>query len=311
MLSMGENGLRRFGKEPPRTAGRLAAFLLSLLFLAMMAGCLGKGASSGATLVLGVLPDEEPKKITEKSLPLAEYLEERLGREVEIYATTDYASLIVAFENKKVDLAWFGGLSYLKAREKAGAVPLVTASREGSPLWHSVFLSHPGSGLRTMEDLKEKKGEITFAFGDPASTSGSLMPTYYLAHVWGIEKEKFGRVLYTGAHDATALAVVHRQVDAGVLNNRIFEELVDRGTIREEDFVVLWETPEYADYVWAVQPERVSSGLADQISEAFLAIRDPAILAVQRADRYVPVSDEFFRDLRKAAVEQGFLEGTG
>ncbi len=259
-------------------------------------------------LIIGILPDENPQKIRNKNKPLKTYLEDKLGREVKIFVPIDYASLIVAFENDKVDLAYFGGLSYLKAEERSGAIPLVSGKLEGTHLWNTTFIASTSTGINTLEEAVQNSDKYSIVFGDPSSTSGHLMPSYFLKHRFGIKENQFKNRRFTGTHTSTALTIANDKGDIGALNKRIFDEMVANEHIKSKNVKVIWITPGYADYVWAANPNTLSSDEINSIKNAFLSINDQDVLEVQRVEGYVELTRKDFSELRTAAKEMGMLD---
>ena len=265
------------------------------------------GASGGAPLRVTAIPDEAPTALLRRFEPLAAYLAGRLGRPVEFVPVVDYAAAVEALASERVDLAWLGGFTFVQAdRRSNGAVePLVQRAEDED--FRSVFVARADAGIDSLEDLVGRE----LAFGSPSSTSGHLMPRHHLLGA-GIDPEADLRVAYSGAHDATALAVAGGRVAAGALNAKVWEALVADGRVDPDETVVFFETPGYHDYNWTAGP---SLGAAEReaIAEAFLALspEDPAeaeILALQRASRFVPTARENYAAIESAARAAGLID---
>jgi len=257
-------------------------------------------------LRVSAIPDEAPTELMRKFEPLGKYLEEQIGIPVTFQPVSDYAGVVEALGAKRLDMAWLGGFTYVQAKLRTGdAIPLV--QREQDEVFTSTFITADPE-VKTHADLKGK----SFAFGSVSSTSGHLMPRYFLQQD-GIDADTFfSRVGFSGAHDATVAWVESGKVDAGVLNSSVWEKLIEEDKVNTDKVRVYAVTPTYYDYNWTVrgglEPE-----LVEKIKAAFLAL-DPAnpehkaILDLQRASRFVPTSAENYKGIEEAARSAGLLE---
>tara|TARA_B100001059_G_scaffold176579_1_gene177078 strand:- start:5368 stop:6237 length:870 start_codon:yes stop_codon:yes gene_type:complete len=257
-------------------------------------------------LRVSAIPDEAPTELMRKFEPLGKYLEEQIGIPVTFQPVSDYAGVVEALGAKRLDMAWLGGFTYVQAKLRTGdAIPLV--QREQDEVFTSTFIT-ADPDVKTHQDLEGK----SFAFGSVSSTSGHLMPRYFLQQD-GIDPDTFfSRVGFSGAHDATVAWVESGKVDAGVLNSSVWEKLIEQDKVDTDKVHVYAVTPTYYDYNWTVrgglEPE-----LVEKIKAAFLAL-DPAnpehkaILDLQRASRFVPTSAENYQGIEEAARAAGLLE---
>ena len=225
-------------------------------------------AQAADTLKVSAIPDEAPTELLRKFKPLGAYLEQQTGMKVEFVPVSDYPAVVEALATDRIDMAWLGGFTFVQARLKTGnAIPLV--QREQDAQFTSKFIT-ADPAVKYLADLKGK----TFAFGSVSSTSGSLMPRYFMLQD-GIKPESyFSRVGYSGAHDATVAWVQAGKVDAGVLNASVWEKLVAAGKVDTTKVKVFATTPAYFDYNWTVRGT-LDPALAAKIKAAFLAL-DPA-----------------------------------
>ena len=186
-------------------------WLRAWLAVGLMAFC--ALASAQQVLRVTAIPDESPTELARKAAPLVKYLESRLGMRVEFTPVTDYAAAVEGLANRKVDLAWFGGFTFVQAQIRSGGKAIPVVQREEDAKFHSVFITADPT-IRQLSDLKGKD----VSFGAQSSTSGHLMPRSFLLQA-GIDPDKdFRRVAYSGAHDATIAAVAGGKVQAGALN---------------------------------------------------------------------------------------------
>ena len=263
-------------------------------------------AQAADVLKVSAIPDEAPTELLRKFKPLGAYLEQELGMKVEFVPVADYAAVVEALAADRIDMAWLGGFTFIQARLKTGnAVPLV--QREQDAEFTSKFITSDPA-VKSLQDLKGK----TFAFGSVSSTSGSLMPRYFMLQD-GIKPEDFfSRVAYSGAHDATAAWVQAGKADAGVLNASVWQKLVDGGKVDTDKVKVFATTPTYYDYNWTVRGN-LDADLQTKIKSAFLAL-DPAkpeqkaILDLQAASRFIETKPENYEGIEEAARAAGLLK---
>ncbi|AXO61009.1 Phosphate-import protein PhnD precursor [Pseudomonas oleovorans subsp. oleovorans] len=263
-------------------------------------------AHAADVLKVSAIPDEAPTELLRKFKPLGAYLEQELGMKVEFVPVADYAAVVEALAADRIDMAWLGGFTFVQARLKTGnAVPLV--QREQDAEFTSKFITSDPA-VKSLQDLKGK----TFAFGSVSSTSGSLMPRYFMLQD-GIKPEDFfSRVAYSGAHDATAAWVQAGKADAGVLNASVWQKLVDAGKVDTDKVKVFATTPTYYDYNWTVRGN-LDADLQAKIKAAFLAL-DPAkpeqkaILDLQAASRFIETKPENYEGIEEAARAAGLLK---
>ncbi len=265
-------------------------------------------ATAQAQQVLRVtaIPDESPTELARKFAPLGQYLESKLGVKVEWTPVTDYAAAVEALVNKKVDLAWFGGFTFVQASQRSGGKIIPLVQREEDEKFRSVFITSASSGIQKLEDLKGK----TLSFGSVSSTSGHLMPRSYLLAAKVNPDVDLKRVSFSGAHDATIAAVASGKVDAGALNISVWEKFVTDKKVDPAEVRVFFTTPTYFDYNWSVHAD-MPVALRDKLSAAFLALNESngkEILALQRATRFVPTKPENYTGIRAAAENAGLLK---
>jgi len=256
---------------------------------------------------VSAIPDEAPTELQRKFKPLGEYLEKRIGIKVDFVPVTDYAASVEALVNNKLDMVWFGGFTFVQARIRSrdGVVPIV--QREEDERFRSVFVTPANSGINRLEDLKGK----SISFGSPSSTSGHLMPRSFLLQA-GVDPDKDLRVSFSGAHDATALAVAGGKVQAGALNISVWEKMVAEKRVDPQTVRVFYTTPGYYDYNWTVRKD-LDPAVRQKLVDAFLALdrNDPqgkAILELQRATRFIPTKAENYAAIEAAARNAGLLK---
>lgn len=282
-------------------------FKRTMAFAAGIALSLSAVVSQAAdVLKVSAIPDEAPTELLRKFKPLGAYLEKELGMKVEFVPVADYAAVVESLAADRLDLAWLGGFTFVQTRLKTGnAIPLV--QREQDEKFTSKFIT-ADANVKSLQDLKGK----TFAFGSVSSTSGSLMPRYFMQKDGIVPEQFFSRVAYSGAHDATVAWVQAGKVDGGVLNASVWQKLVDAGKVDTAKVKVFATTPTYYDYNWTVRGT-LDPALTEKIKQAFLAL-DPAnpehkaILDLQAATRFIPTKPENYAGIEDAARSAGLLK---
>ncbi len=260
---------------------------------------------SGKVLRFSVLPDEDPASLRARYEGLLEFISQRTGFQCELVLSKNYQDLLERFDRGEIDVARFGGFSFVQAQKKSGAVPLVM--RDVDTRFVSYFLVPGASSAKSLHDLKGMR----FSFGSRLSTSGHLMPRYFLQKS-GIQPETFfSAVSYSGAHDRTAEWVMQGKIDVGVANSLVIDSLFKSSQLSVDHIRILSRTPPYADYVWAAQDE-LSEHTGAQLIDAFLALSTDkpataAILRTLQAEYYVPATLEDFAGINRTARELNLL----
>lgn len=273
----------------------------------LVLSCCAVVAQAAETLRVSAIPDEAPTELLRKFEPLGKYLSQQLGMEVKFVPVADYPAVVESLASDRLDMAWLGGFTFVQVHLKdPKATPLV--QREQDAKFTSKFIT-ANPDVKSLADLKGK----SFAFGSISSTSGSLMPRYFMLKEDNIKPESyFSRVAYSGAHDATVAWVQAGKVDGGVLNASVWQKLVDAGKVDTSKVKVFATTPEYYDYNWTVRGN-MEPALKEKIKQAFLDL-DPAkpdhkaILDLQAASRFIETKPENYQGTEQAAREAGLLK---
>lgn len=277
----------------------------SLLTCALLA--FGAMAHAQQVFRVTTIPEEAATEQVRKFTPLAAYLEKQLGMKVEFTPVSDYPAAVEALVNKKVDLVWFGGFTFVQANLRSGGKVIPIAQREEDTRFQSVFIAKTDSGIKSLAAMKGKQ----VSFGSQSSTSGHLMPRSFLLAA-GIDPDKdFKRVAYSGAHDATIASVVSGKVDAAALDITVWRKFVGENKVDTKAVDVFYTTPPYFNYNWSVHAD-MPAALREKVKAALLAL-DPAhpehaeILRLNRATRYIATTPENYKGLEAAARSAGLL----
>ncbi|GAA6142332.1 putative selenate ABC transporter substrate-binding protein [Hydrogenophaga sp. 5NK40-0174] len=283
-----------------------ALFSCAAISLASLGAVSAAHAADMQTLRVTAIPDESPTELARKAEPLMKYLGEQLGMKVEFVPVSDYAASVEALVNKKVDLAWFGGFTFVQANVRSGGKVIPLVQRAEDEVFKSVFISADPT-IKTLADLKGK----TVSFGSQSSTSGHLMPRSFLMEA-GLNPEKdFRRVAFSGAHDATIAAVASGKVQAGALNISVWEKFVKENKVDTTKVNAFYTTPPYFDYNWTVHAD-MPAATREKLAKAFLALTPDAepgttILKLQRASKFVPTEAKNYKGIEDAARGAGLL----
>ncbi len=254
---------------------------------------------------IGMVPDAGATQVSvEEKAPLRAYLEKAIGEPVELVIPTSYNATVEGLGNASLDIAYLGGLTYVKAHARYGVVPLV--QREEDQQFHSLFITPADAPIRSLADLRGKR----FAFGDINSTSGHMFP-YLAMSKAGVDPEKDLSYRYTGSHAATVKAVEAGAVDAGATDETVFREMTRDGKADPAKLRVFYTTPAFVDYVWVAR-KGLDPGVRAAIAKAFTALAsghgdDDKILAILRGKRFVPAGDAEYDQVRVIAGRLGLL----
>ena len=245
-----------------------------------------------STLKVALLPDENAATIIKKNKALQDYLEKKLGKKVQLIVTTDYSSMIEAMRHGRLDLAYFGPLSYVLARQKSDIEPLAAVKQKGKTTYQAVLIANTSSGINKIGDIAGKN----VAFGDKASTSSHLIPKSMLAEK-NLYAGKNYKEHFVGAHDAVAMSVQNGHAQAGGLSKPIYETLVQRGMIKPQKVKVIATSKPFPQYPWTMRSD-LNPQLKQKIRTAFLEINDPAVLKPFKAEGFGAVTDKDYNVVR-------------
>ena len=276
------------------------------------------GLKANEILRISAIPDQKPERLNRLYEVLSSELSEQLNVKVIYIPVINYAAAVTAFRTGSLDLVWFGGLTGVQARlQKKGAKVLV--QRDIDKKFQSVFVANKKSSLpkiNSIDDLKILKGK-RFTFGSESSTSGRLMPQYFLNQA-GLQLKDFkgGSPGFSGSHDATLVLVQSGSYEAGALNKQVWETNLERGRINQSKVSVIWETPFYYDYHWLAQgnlDKKFRKGFTKEIKNVFLNLKKTSpnqklILDLFGAEKFVISRNENYKEIEKIAREIGKIK---
>ena len=268
--------------------------LAASIFVAGASSTLAADANPD-TLKVALLPDENASELIKRNQPLKDYLESTLDKKVQLIVTTDYSSMIEAMRFGRIDLAYFGPLSYVLAKSKSEIEPFAAMLVDGKPTYRSVLIANVDSGVESYADLKDKK----MVYGDRASTSSHLIPKTVLVEA-GLKADEDYQQHFVGSHDAVAVNVANGNADAGGLSEVIFKHVLETGLIDPAKVKVLGYSGEYPQYPWAMR-SNLDADLKASIKNAFVNLDDPTVLESFKAEGFAPIEDadyDIIRDIR-------------
>ncbi|AQU78573.1 phosphonate ABC transporter substrate-binding protein [Planococcus faecalis] len=290
---------------------------ISALFLVLfLSACSNESAENDSSsdeqepFTIGVIPAQTEGEMEVAMEKLQALLSKELDRKVEIEVYPDYNGVVESMNYDQIDMAYLGPLTYVIAEANSNAEAIITQLVEGEPFYHSYVITHKDNPATSLDELLKTPGEVQFAFGDPNSTSGSLIPSIELQDrgVYESEQEnQFKNVRFTGSHDATALAVQNKQVDAGAIDSAIYNQLIESGKIDADQLKIVWESEPLFQYPWAVL-ESTDDGTIAKLRKAFLAIEDPEILDAFGATGFTEATNADYESIKQAAIKQGIIE---
>jgi phosphonate transport system substrate-binding protein len=286
-------------------------FLVAMvLLLALLAGCTINNSSENSGFVIGVIPSLNQGEMQEAVDRLAGYLGEALGVKVTVDVFADYNGVVEAMNYGKIDMAYYGPLTYVIVNHRSGAEAIITQLVNGEPWYYSYIIAPVDAPFDTLDEMLAQAGELVFTFGDPNSTSGSLIPSLMLKEkgvFYGPDDHGFKQVQFSGSHDVTAAVVEQGKVDAGAIDSAIYDMLVRSKKIDNTKIKVIWQSEKLFQYPWAVK-NGTSAETITVLQQTFLAIDDAVILNAFAASGFITADDSDYEPIREAAKADGRIQ---
>jgi len=276
------------------------------LFMAFAAGLLATSVAVADTFVFTAIPDQDEARLKERFGKVATYLSEALGVETRYVPVKSYAAAVTAFRNDQVQLAWFGGLSGVRARLLVEGSEAIAQGVE-DPNFQTYFIAHSSTGLKPSQDFPKEIAGMTFTFGSKGSTSGRLMPEYHIRQQFGkVPDEVFSKVGFSGNHSKTVALVQSGAYQVGATNFKVWKRELAEGKIDPDKLSVIWKTPGYPDYQWTIRgdvDQRWGAGFKEKVRQALLDMDDPDLLASFPRKGFIPASNADFQPILDTARE--------
>ena len=272
---------------------------------------LAAGSVSAQPFVFTAIPDEDETRLQERFDIVADYLSEELDVDVRYVPVKSYAAAVSAFRNNQVQLAWFGAVSGVQARELVPGSQALAQGEEDAEV-RTYFIANRETGLERGDTLPEDLRGMTFTFGSKGSTSGRLSPEYHIRDQFGeAPDEVFDRVGYAGNHSRTMALVESGAYQVGAVNFAAWEKDVESGAVDSDRVRVIWETPPFTNYQWTIRgdvDQRYGDGFMERVKQALLDMDDPDLLASFPRRGFIPVDNEDYDIIRDMGRELDLID---
>jgi len=283
-----------------------------VLGAALAAGCSDGSESSAEVLWWSAIPDADAESLKAKYDPVSAYLSAQLGVEVKYKPVVKYEAAVEGFKSGDLQLAWFGGLTGVQARAAVAGARAIAQGVE-DPNYKSYFIAHADTGIEPSDEFPAAMAEHAFTFGAQRSTSGRLMPEFFLRAATGESPKDFFTkgFSFSGAHDKTALMVQSgAQVKCGALSYKKYDAMVAEGVIDPAVCRVVWTTPTYADYNFTAHPrleQMFGDGFTDRLQEALVGMKDEALLGALLRSALIEATNDDFVKIEATAAQLGLI----
>ena len=267
-------------------------------------------SSAANTFVFTAIPDQDETQLRKRFGKVAKYLSKSLGLQVQYVPVKSYAAAVTAFRNNQVQLAWFGGLSGVRARQLVKGSKAIAQGKK-DPFFETYFIAHSSTGLKFSKNFPMAIAGKTFTFGSKGSTSGRLMPEYFIRQ--SLQKEPrliFKRVGYSGDHTKTLELVQSGSYEIGAINYKVWQKAVLNGKVDSKRVQVIWRTPTYPDYNWTIRgdvDQTYGDGFSQKVQQALIGLTDPEILASFPRAGFIPADNSMFQTILDMAVDVGII----
>ncbi|MBL4783405.1 MAG: putative selenate ABC transporter substrate-binding protein [Porticoccaceae bacterium] len=291
---------------------RLLPTLVALLVSFSLVGPIG-----AESFTFTAIPDQDASRLQQRFGQVASYLQEQLGVEVNYIPVKSYAAAVTAFRNNQVQLAWFGALSGVQARQRVPGSRAIAQGYEDQ-FFKSYFIAHRSSGLLDGQSAVANKpfplamAGHTFTFGAKGSTSGRLMPEYYIRQYLGqAPQQSFRRVGFSGDHTRTIALVASGAYEVGAVNYQVWQAALAANKVDLQEVQVIWQTPTYPDYQWSIRGDvdrRWGQGFSAKVKTVLLAIKQPELLGAFPRSAFVEADNADYEATRETAIAIGLID---
>lgn len=283
----------------------------SLLVMLSLTAVSNIALSAPRTLVFSAIPDQNQTRLVERFGKVADYLTETLGVPVKYVPVNSYAAAITAFRNNQVQLAWFGGLSGVRARLLVPGSEAIAQGQEDTE-FKTYFIAHHSAGLKPVDGFPAEMANKTFTFGSKGSTSGRLMPEFYIREFFGkTPEEVFDKVGFSGNHSRTVALVQSGSYQVGATNYKVWEKELADGKIDASKVSVIWQTPTYPDYQWSIRGDVDAvwgTGFKKRVQQALLNMKEPELLNAFPRSRFIPARNDDYQAILDTAKKIGLID---
>lgn len=267
--------------------------------------------ASAQVFVFTAIPDEDESQLEQRFIAVGQYLSDALDVEVRYVPVKSYAAAVSAFRNNQVQLAWFGGLSGVQARARVPGSQVLAQGVEDQAFW-SYLIAHESTGLEAGDRIDDRMRGMTFTFGSKSSTSGRLIPEFYLREHFGEAPEDvFDRVGFSGSHSRTLRLVESGSYQVGAINYAVWQRELEAGNIDTDAVKIIWQTPSYPNYQWSIRgdvDQQFGEGFTERVKAALLALDDPELLARFPRSAFVPANNSDYDPIKETAQAVGLID---
>lgn len=263
------------------------------------------------TFTFTAIPDQDETRLTERFGRVADYLSAELGVDVRYIPVKSYPAAVAAFRNNQVQLAWFGGLSGVQARQLVPGSEAIAQGQEDTQ-FTSYFIAHTSTGLARADDFPAGIAGKSFTFGSKGSTSGRLMPEFFIKEHFKQDPDSvFSRVGFSGDHSRTIALVQSGAYEVGALNYAVWDDELKLGKIDTDKVKIIWQSPAYPDYQWSIRgdvDQRWGKGFKARVQKALLDMKTPELLAAFPRSAFVPASNSDYQPIEDTAKALGLMD---
>jgi len=261
--------------------------------------------------VFTAIPDQDESQLKLRFGKVADYLSKQLGVSVKYVPVKSYSAAVTAFRNNQVQLAWFGGLSGVRARGLVEGSKAI-AQGKADPNFETYFIANASTGLTLSKEFPKEIAGKTFTFGSKGSTSGRLMPEFHIRKAFGkVPQEVFSRVGFSGNHSRTVALVQSGAYEVGATNFKVWKKGIKTGTIDPKKVRVIWKTPGYPDYNWSIRGDvdkAFGSGFANKVQSALISMNDPDLLKSFPRAAFIPAQNSDYAPIKDTAKTLGLID---
>ncbi len=284
---------------------------LLILFSLISSTTLVAATDTQKTLVFSAIPDQDETRLKQRFSGMADYLSKKLNIPVKYVPVKSYSAVVTAFRNNQVQLAWFGGLSGVQARLRVDDSQAIAQGIEDTQ-FHSYIIAHHSTGLKKGDDLSKGIAGKTFTFGSKGSTSGRLMPQFYIEKAFNKKTDAiFKRVGFSGNHSRTIALVQTGAYQVGAVNFKVWDKALKDGKVDLEKVSVIWKTPAYPDYQWTIRGDVDASwgeGFSKKVQAALLDLKDEALLSKFPRSGFIKAENSDYQPIVDTAKSIGLID---
>ncbi|MEC7490417.1 MAG: putative selenate ABC transporter substrate-binding protein [Pseudomonadota bacterium] len=267
--------------------------------------------SAANTFVFTAIPDQDETQLRKRFGKVATYLSKSLGTQVNYVPVKSYAAAVTAFRNNQVQLAWFGGLSGVRARDLVKGSKAIAQGKK-DPFFETYFISHNSTDLKFSKNFPMGIAGKTFTFGSKGSTSGRLMPEFHIRKTFGKKPNQvFRRVGFSGNHSRTIALVQSGAYEVGATNFKVWKRAIKSGKADPSKVSVIWKTPGYPDYNWSIRGDvdkQFGKGFAKKVQSALLSMSDPDLLKSFPRSSFISAKNSDYAPIKETARIVGLID---